>query len=173
MTLTNIIIIIAGITIIFLVACILYLVWVYRKLLEKYYDLTLRQDRSLVKKHLDETALKFVDAKVDNAIAKAINEAQDLISKSAKDVTQSMKRNTVAKLVQNKMAEEEAVAASFDEAKDDIEKFKAQKLEEMNLKANEALDEVVKEALGQALDKEIQSKLVMKAIENAKRSNIF
>lgn len=169
----SIVIFITILAVIVLVFCVLYLVLVYRRLLAKYYDLTLAENKSSLKESIDKDSMKFVDAKIDRAIDKAISEAEEMVAKSAKSVVGSMKRKTLVKLEEDEKAEEAAISASFDEAREEIEKYKAERFEEMRQKANLALDEVVKEALGQALDRETQDKLVMKAINDAKRSKIF
>lgn len=160
-------------TVVILALCTLYLVFVYRRLLERYNNFLLRENKSQIRRKIQDDASKFVDTKIDNAIKKATETAVDVISKKAKGVVDSMKRNAFKELVKDEEAQEAAVTASFDEARADVEAYKASKLEEVRVKANEILEKVTRESLGEVLDKKEQDQVVMKALENAKRANIF
>lgn len=173
MDLNTIIIAAAIFTLVILGLCILYLVGVYRKLLVDYNNLLLKENKSDLKKSIEMKADRFVGTKIDNAISEAISKANIEIEKSAKNITKSMRKKTVERLIDEKEAENEAIASSFDEAKVQIEEYKAREYEEIRVKANEILEKVTKEALGQAFPREVLEKLVMKAVEDAKRSNIL
>jgi hypothetical protein len=167
-----ILIVLVGVVVI-LVFCCLYLVWMYRNTLEKYYELTLKRNKSEIKDEIEKKAVRFVDAKIDNAISRVTTEAIDLVSKNAKLVSNSIKRKTLEKLVEQEEANEQAVAATFDEAKGEIQKYKEEKFEEVRLKINEILAKLTKETLIETLDQDKQDKLVVKAVEDAKQSNLF
>lgn len=159
--------------VVFLVFCILYLVWVYRRTLENYYEVTLEAHKRGIKKGIETNANRFVSSKVDSAISKSLEEAGLMITKNAKNVVSSMRKKSASELMEERDAEARAVAEEFDEARRDIEKYKAEKFEEIRQRANEIQKKVIREVLGETFDEAKQEKLIMKAIEDAKRSNIF
>ena len=160
----------------FLVFCIFYLVFVYRKTLEKYYELSSRQNKNELRRRMEIDAAKFIDPRIDSAISRVVDEAIVLISKNAKSVVTSIKRKTVEKLVDEEAGSEAALAASFDEAKKDIEEYKREKFEEVGRKTSEILGKVVLQSsieVSSLLSDQEKEKIIMRAIEDAKRSNIF
>lgn len=162
-----------GSGVVFLAFCILYLVFAYRKILEKYYELLNRETKGEIKRSIELKADRFVSGKIDSAISKSINDASTLIEKNAKNVVNSMKRQTARELIEERQAEERAISSEFDDAKDEVSRYKAQEFEEIRLKANEVLRKVASESLSELFKEDKQEEAVMKALENAKRSNIF
>gem|GEM_PF-5123845 len=170
----NIIILITVVTLIALSIVVIYMTFIYRKLLYQYNDLLLKENKSEIKKNIERNAMKFVDSKIDSAISKSLDEAIELISKNAKNVTNSMKRKTIEKLEEEEIANEHVIAASFDESRQEVEKYKLQRIEEVKQKTGEILLKVAKESvidIGKSLSKEDQENIILKAIDNAK--NIF
>jgi len=173
MDINSIVIAALVIGIIFLVFCIIYLVWVYRKTLERYYDLLRKEEESETKRSIRINLNRFTEAKVDEAISKSLSEASELILRSAKSVVSSMKRKTAKELVEERQAVEKAVAAEFDEARLEIEKYKEEKYAEIRVKANEVLERVVNQAMSSMVEDSDQERLVIKAIDDAKRSKLL
>ena len=163
----------AIIVVIVLCLCILYLVFVYRKLLDKYTQLSIRGDRNEVKKKLRTEANDFINQEKEDAIAKATEEAIALIAKNAQKVAKDIREKTINELKDEEKGEEQAVAAEFDSVKAEIEKYKTAKFDEIKKRGVEILSKVTEEALGQSLDEEKETILIIKALEDAKRSNIF
>lgn len=155
----------------FLAICVLYLVTSYKKLLEKYSDIVVGENRSQVKKNIEREVATYVDSKVDNAINAALEEAVILVSKNARNVVNSMKRKSIEKLIEEQKGEEAAVAARFNEANEEIEKYKAEKFEDIRKREAEILSKISFELGGKLIRED--DPLIMKALEDAKRSNIF
>src|SRR5258708_1540390 len=113
----NIFLVITTSTVIVLSLCILYLVYSYRKLLEKYTKLSLDADRDEVRKKIKLDVSNLASEKLDTAISQAVNEATLLISKNAKNVTSSMKRKSIEKLIEEERGEEKAIEGEFNQSK--------------------------------------------------------
>ncbi|SRR5260221_6089435 len=159
--------------VILLSICVIYLVFVYRKLLEKYSDLTLNKDKSEIHQKIKIDTNKFINEKVDNAIDKATELAVNVITKNASEVAKSMREKTLEKLIEEEKGEEKAVALEYDRANAEIEIYKAQKFEEIKKKAAEILIKVTKDSLTKTITKDQQEELILKSLEDAKQSNLF
>jgi hypothetical protein len=159
--------------ILLLLFCVIYLFINYKKLLEKYSSLSLKIDQDDLNRKIKIDTTDTVNQRMNLAIADATEQAVDLIARSADNIAKTMKRETVEKLIEEEKGEEMAISSEFEEAKLEINKYKAQKVEEVNKISNEIVKKVTEEALGQSFDQEKQEALVMKSLENAKRSNIF
>ena len=146
--------------------CIIYLVFSYRKLLDKYTELSIRKK---VKIESDD----FVNEKVEKAIDKAVSEGVDAISKNAETVAKSMRKKTIEKLLEEEKGEEKAISSEYDQTHIEIENYKAQKFEEIRKKSNEILKKLNSEVLPDLIDENKANALITKALEDAKRSNIF
>jgi hypothetical protein len=149
------------------------LIFIYRRAIEKYYELLNKETKSEVKKNLEMRVGKYVQDRIDTAVTKALVQASKLISKNAKSVVDSMKRKSVKYLIEEKQAEDRATALEFDEARREIEKYKQEKYEEIRMRASEVLSKVARDALSGLLDDRKQEELVLRAIEDAKRSKVF
>src|SRR5258708_6902177 len=117
--------------------CILYLVFVYRRLLEKYSDLSLKTSEEEINKKIKSDANKFVDERIDSAISKATEKAVDVITKNAKEVAKDVRDKTLEKLMVDGKGEEKAVAAEYDIANAEVENYKAREFEEIKKKRSE------------------------------------
>jgi pantothenate synthetase len=153
--------------------CLIYLLVTYKKLLEKYSNLSLRIERDDLNRKIKIETADTVNQRLNLAISDATEEAVDLIAKSADHMSKTMQKKTVEKLFEEEKGEEAAIAAEFEGAKEEIKKYKAAKIEEVNKISNEIIKKVTEEALPGSFDQEKQELLVMKALENAKRTNIF
>ncbi len=153
--------------------CIMYLVFVYRKLLEKYTDLSIKTDHSEIHKKIKIDTNKFVNEKLDNAIDKATQQAVSVITKNAEKVADTMREKTLEKLAEEEKGEEKAIAAEYDSASAEIESYKAHEFEEIKKKSAEVLAKVTKDVLTNSINQENQENLIIKAIEDAKRSNLL
>src|SRR5258708_6240488 len=120
----NIIIIIFAVSVtIILALCVIYLTFVYRKLLDKYSDLVIRTDKAEIGKKIKLDISKFVDDKMDKTIARATDQAVNLISKSASQIAKTMREETIERLAEEKRGEEAALASEYDKARVEAEKF--------------------------------------------------
>ncbi len=153
--------------------CIVYVVYAYRKLLDKYTNLSVKTDRNEIQKKINIDTTRFVNQKLDDAISQASEEAVKAISRSAESVAKNIREKTIEKLQEEEKGQEMAVESEYDEVKLEIENYKAKKFEEIKIKANEVLSKVAAEALSGEVDTKNQENLIIKALENAKRSNIF
>ena len=156
-----------------LVLTVLYLVFVYRKLLDKYTDLTLDEVKSETRKRLHIDISSYVNSKLDNAVSKSLTEAVGVITKAADAVAKTMRKKTIEKLVEEEKAEERAVASEYDAVKAEIENYKLAKFEDIKRNAHEVLAKVTKNTLGELLDESQEEKLILQALEDAKQSKIF
>ncbi|CAN5323376.1 hypothetical protein BH10PAT1_BH10PAT1_1830 [soil metagenome] len=159
--------------VVILVACVLYLVHNYRLLLDKYADISIKSEHNEITKKIQNDVDRFVTKKTDYAIASATEEAVMLIAKNAENVAKSMRKKTIDKLQDEEKGQERAVSDEFDSAKLEIDKYKEQKFTEIKSNANQILSKLVKEVLSESLDEQKQEALVLKALEDAKKSNIF
>lgn len=168
------IVVITFIIVIFvLTLTVLYLLYSYRRLLEKYYEANIREDKNELKTKIKFDTDKFVRQKMDEVVGLAVHEASETISKNANEVARSMRKKTIEELKKEEKVDEVAVAAEFDQTKKEILEFKVNQMEEIRKKASEILIQIMPRILAKALDKESQEKLIMEELANAKRSNIF
>lgn len=159
--------------IVLLSLCILYLVFVYRRLLEKYTDLSIEGQKKEVNQKIKIETSNFVNQKVNLAVEKATEEAVSLISKNAKSTAENLSKKTVEKLIEEEKGEEQAVAGEFNDAKVEIEKYKSQELEKIRKRALEILEEITPKIIADSINRENQEKLIISELENAKRNKFF
>lgn len=152
---------------------VLYLLYSYRRLLEKNNEVSVRDAKKELKTKINFDTDKFVREKVEEAIGLSVHEASETISKNANEVAKSMRKKTIEELAKDEKGDQAAVAAEFDQAKKEISDFKASQMEEVRKKANEILVKIMPQILTKTLDNESQEKLIMEELSNAKRSNIL
>ena len=166
----------AILVVVLLSLCVIYLIFAYRNLLEKYTDLSLSIEKSEIKQKIKLKTNEFVNNKINSAVTQAVDSAVNLISKKADEVGKIMREETIEKLKEDEVAERKSVAAEYDQTDDQIKKYKEQNFEEIRRKANEILPQVVEESLTEFTKKlslDEKDALVIKALENAKQQNIF
>jgi len=173
MNLTLIVITVFIFLILVLVLTVLYLLYNYRKLLDREYEASIREGKDELKAKVKFDADKFVREKTDEALGLAVHEASEAISKNAESIARSIRKKTIEELSKEEKADEAAVSAEFDQAKKEIEEFKAHEMGEIKRKAGEVLVKTMPSILAKSLDREAQEKLIVEELANAKRSNIF
>ncbi|HWA51564.1 MAG TPA: hypothetical protein VG895_00725 [Patescibacteria group bacterium] len=156
-----------------LLGCVLYLVFLYKKTLDKYTNLKLNIEKNEIKRKINLDTSRITSEKLDDAIQKASLEAVELIEKNAKNIANSIKRKTVEDLIEEKRGEDKAVSAEYDIAKDEIEKYKASEFQRIRKTANDLLKSKFTDIVSSSIDDNKQDELILKALENAKRSNLF
>lgn len=156
-----------------LASCVIYLVYVYRKLLEKYSLLESKKEITELKNKMRIDTDKVVEKVIENAIDKATTEGISLISKSAEKVAKDIRQKTVEKLTEEEKGEEKAVASEYDDAREEIENFKKLEFERIRKNANEILEKATPVALRDSITKSKQEELIIKGLGNAKQSGFF
>jgi len=155
------------------IICIFYLIYLYKKLLDKYTKVTIKTAEGELNRKIQVETNNYVSKKVDLAVEKASEEAAFIITKNANNVANSLKRKTVEKLIEDQKGEEQAVVADFEEARTQIEQFKQQEFERLRKNANSVLETVTKDVLPNLIDSKTQDGLIIKSLENAKRQNLL
>lgn len=83
------------------------------------------------------------------------------------------KKEVEEQIVTLESAAEKVLAAEFDEARREIEKYRISKVTQIDIKAKEVLTDVTKKVLGKSIDLRAHEDLVIQALEDAKRQNLF
>jgi F0F1-type ATP synthase membrane subunit b/b' len=83
------------------------------------------------------------------------------------------KKELEERVIDVETAAEKVLAEEFDDIKAEIERYKASKIAEIDRKSREILIDVTEQVLGKALDLRAHEDLVLSALENAKRQNLF
>lgn len=83
------------------------------------------------------------------------------------------KKELEEKVVTVEGAAEKVLAAEYDEIKLEIERYKASKIAQINSTAREVLIDATKKILGKSIDIRAHEDLVTRALEDAKRQNLF
>lgn len=165
-----------SISLVFVIALslsVIYLVIVYRRLLDKYTNLLVDEGKNEAVNKIRLEASRFVDNKIDYEIAKVGREAVDLISKNTQDLASEIRQKTLSKLEEKEKEEENSVKTEFDEAKREIENYKKEKIEEVRINANKILSSVLEEVGARSLSNEEKEALIIRALENAKQNQLF
>lgn len=169
----TIFIILGSLTIAVLTICIIYLVLAYRKLLEKYHELTIEDETSEFKNRLRFESEIYSNKLAQKSVDKAIENSVKIITKKGAEIAKDMRKKALEELSIEHKAQEDAVSSEFEEAKMQIAEYKKQKIETINAKVNEIVKEVTKDVLTKGINEEEHKKLILKALENAKQSNLF
>ncbi len=83
------------------------------------------------------------------------------------------KKELEDKIVAVEGAAEKVLEAEYEEIKRDIENYKASKIAQIDSTAHDVLIDVTKKVLGKSIDMRAHEDLVVQALEDAKRQNIF
>jgi F0F1-type ATP synthase membrane subunit b/b' len=83
------------------------------------------------------------------------------------------KKELEEKIVLMEGAAEKVLAEEYDEIKSDIEKYKASKIAQIDSTAHDILIDVTKKVVGKSIDLRAHEDLVIHALEDAKRQNLF
>lgn len=83
------------------------------------------------------------------------------------------KKELEEKIVIVEGAAERVLDAEYDEIKLEIERYKASKITQIDSTAREVLTDVTKKVLGKSIDLRAHEDLVIAALEDAKRQNLF
>lgn len=83
------------------------------------------------------------------------------------------KKELEEKVVTMEGAAEKVLAEEFDEVKAEIERYKVSKTAQIDSQARLILIDVTKKVLGKAIDLRAHEDLVLQALEDAKRQNLF
>ena len=70
-------------------------------------------------------------------------------------------------------AAEKVLAAEFEEVKKEVERYRTAKETEVDRQVKEVLTDVTKKVLGKSIDLRAHADLVIQALEDAKRQNLF
>ncbi len=173
MQLPTILIILGSLAIVALTVSVLYLVFVYRKLLERYHELTIEDETSDFKNRLRFESEIYSNKLAQKSVDKAIENSVKLISKKGAEIAKDMRKKALEELSIEHKAQEDAVSDEFEEAKLQIAAYKKQKMETIDAKVNEIIKEVTKDILSKGINEEEHKQLILKALENAKQSNLF
>lgn len=123
-------------------------------------------------KHHDETDYHF-RLKVGSELEKSAQEARAEIRGIGRKLGAELRETLKGNVESIDKAAEEAVALEFDRVRAEITEYKRQKLSEVDAKAKTILSEVVEEALARSLTEADKQNLVIKALDDAKRRNLF
>jgi len=83
------------------------------------------------------------------------------------------KKELEEKVVIVEGAAEKVLAEEYDEIKKEIERYKESKIAQINSTAKEVLTDVTTKVLGKSIDLRAHEDLVIQALEDAKRQNLF
>lgn len=145
----------------------------YQRLLRDFYLLKEGIERQGVKRGQTEKFEKILTQKVGAEIEKAGEAARKEISKAASAELKDFITQLSEKSLESQEAVETALAHEFDEAKAQIEVFKAKKMSEVANKAEALVSDVVRKTLGKEIGSKEHEELVFKALEDAKRQNLL
>ncbi len=154
-------------------SCVIYLAFSYRRILEKYSELQRKKEYGQLADKMKADTNDLVKGKVQEAIAKATQEGVKLISQNAQDVAKDVRKKAIEELISEEKAEEQAIAGEYDKTRAEIQKYKEQKFEEVRQSASKLLSEVAQNVLKKAIDPKEQEEIILKSLEDAKRSGFF
>ncbi|HSX48861.1 MAG TPA: hypothetical protein VLE44_01225 [Candidatus Saccharimonadales bacterium] len=171
--LPTVLIVLGSLVILVLAISVVYLVFTYRKLLERYHELTIEDETSDFKNRLRFESEIYSNKLAQKSVDKAIENSVKLISKKGAEIAKDMRKKALEELSIEHKAQEDAVSGEFEEAKLQIGAYKKQKMEAIDAKVNEIIKEVTKDILSKGINEEEHKQLILKALENAKQSNLF
>lgn len=83
------------------------------------------------------------------------------------------KKELQDKIVQVEGATEKVLMDEYQEIKKEIDRYRASKMAQIDTQSKEILTDVTRRVLGRAIDLRAHEDLVMQALEDAKRQNLF
>ncbi len=83
------------------------------------------------------------------------------------------KKELEEKIVNIEGAAQKVLEDEYDEVKQEIERYKASKIAQIDRTAHEILIDVTKKVLGKSIDLRAHEELIIAALEDAKRQNLF
>jgi F0F1-type ATP synthase membrane subunit b/b' len=118
-------------------------------------------------------ALKIVADAYGEEIQKIASEIAVEFKNEALLELARFKKEVEEQIVTLEGAAEKVLAAEFDEARREIEKYRLSKVTQIDAKAKEVLTDLSKKVLGKTIDLRAHEDLVIQALEDAKRQNLF
>lgn len=163
--------------VIVLALVVVYLVYIYIKILNDYHDLFTRYRELRNKEKVTLNSSEVVDKSISNTLRRAIREVTLKITKNSNNAVKDIRNEFVKDLVNTHQAEEKAIEGQFDDVKKEIESYKKQKQAEIDEKAatrsKEIVTEVVQEFMIEGFNQEEKEAMLLKILDNAKRSNLL
>lgn len=152
-------------------------------------DITNQGDKPTIEeievlKHAKKRGKKIVEKAKEDAI-EIINTAYaEEVKKVARQIAIDFKNEAIAEIgrfkkeleenvIDSEKAAEKVLAEEFDKVRAEVDAYKKQKEAEIDAKVKQILIDVTKSVLGSSIDFRAHEDLVIKALTDAKRENLF
>src|SRR5258708_15285311 len=155
----------------------IYMVYIYVRLVQDQQDLFAKYKDARNKEKVNLNASEVVDKSISNTLRRAIIDISQKISKNSNTAIKGIRSELVKDLVTSHEAEEKAIEGQFDDVKKQIEEYKRQKMQETDAKIEERskkiVNDVVMQFLNEGFNQEEKEAMLLKMLDNAKRSNLL
>lgn len=114
-----------------------------------------------------------IKSDVQTSVKEAIGEVSDQVRVEVEGEVEDFKATLDREAAVSKESLKSAAAASYDQVRGELEEYKKAKMAEIDTRAQKAVEDFAKSVIGEAIDLKSHQKLVVKALEDAKRQNLL
>jgi membrane-associated HD superfamily phosphohydrolase len=103
----------------------------------------------------------------------ACSSAEQLVIKQAEKVTEQLAQSLDQKIDQVYQAATKSISQKIDQTEKNIDNYKKEKLNEIDQKIFQMIEDVAKKTIGKSIDLSLHEELVIQALEKAKKENFL
>lgn len=132
-------------------------------------DIKLLQNKS---NEINDWYKKVLDSVKQEHAQKAeesLKSVEGIVDQQLQDFRQILKKETI----ESEQIVSQRVNSEYTKVHQEIEQYKAQKIQEINLATNQVIHQITEEVLGKAIPLEDHQKLILDALEKAKTEGLF